>query len=256
MQLLHSNIIGEGLPLIILHGFLGMSDNWKTLGNSYAENGFQVHLIDQRNHGRSFHSNEFSYEVMADDLLYYMQHYNINTSHIIGHSMGGKTAMFFATSYPENVSKLLIADIAPKYYPVHHQTILEGLNAIDCNSVNNRSEAEEQLAKYIPELGVRQFLLKSLYRKTPSQFAFRFNLKVLTATIKSLGKALSSTAHYSGPTLFLKGGKSNYIAPEDETIIKYHFPKAAIATIENAGHWLHAENPEQFFKLSFDFLRA
>jgi pimeloyl-ACP methyl ester carboxylesterase len=121
---LYSKITGKGAPLCILHGFLGMSDNWKTLGNTYAEKGYEVHLIDQRNHGRSFHSEDFNYDLLSNDLLDYLGHHGIAKTHIIGHSMGGKTAMQFACSQPFYVEKLIVADIAPKYYPPHHQEIV------------------------------------------------------------------------------------------------------------------------------------
>ncbi len=131
MKILHANIQGTGTPLLILHGFLGMGDNWKTLGNDFSENGFEVHLIDQRNHGRSFHSDEMSYEAMAEDIKNYCDHHGIKSAVLLGHSMGGKTAMLFATKYPDYVSKLIVADIAPKFYPQHHQDILKGLSSLD-----------------------------------------------------------------------------------------------------------------------------
>ncbi|MGB6154053.1 MAG: alpha/beta fold hydrolase, partial [Pricia sp.] len=129
-KILHSKIEGIGTPLLILHGFLGMLDNWKTLGGQYAEAGFEVHLIDQRNHGQSFWSDDFNYDVLADDLKRYMEHHNIQSAAILGHSMGGKTAMQFACTHAELADKLLVADIGPKYYPPHHQPIIDGLTAL------------------------------------------------------------------------------------------------------------------------------
>ena len=254
MALLHSKIIGEGKPLLILHGFLGMSDNWKTLGNQYAENGFQVHLIDQRNHGRSFHTDEFNYHLLAEDLEYYCQYYTLENICIIGHSMGGKTAMFYAIKNQANVDKLLIADIAPSYYPVHHQVILDGLNTINFNEVSSRKEADLKLSRSIPETGIRQFLLKNLFWKDKDELAFRFNLQALTSNIENIGEALPLNSIYQGKTLFLKGEKSSYIKTENTPLIKQHFPQAEIDEISNAGHWLHAENPKEFFKKSISFL--
>ena len=254
MALLHSNIIGEGTPLLILHGLLGMSDNWKTLGKAYAEKGIQVHLIDQRNHGRSFHADEFDYSHMAQDVIAYCNHYQLNTVKIIGHSMGGKTAMNFATEHPDRVDKLLIADIAPKWYPIHHQTILNGLNAINFDSVNSRGMADQELAKHIPEIGVRQFLLKSLYWKDKDKLAFRFNLPSITKHIGNVGEALKNDVIFEKETLFLRGGNSDYVKDEDYPNIKKHFPKASLDKIENTGHWLHAENPKTFFEKSETFL--
>lgn len=255
MQILHSNIIGEGKPLVILHGFLGTSDNWKTLGKQYAENGFEVHMLDQRNHGKSFHSDEFSYELMVADLLEYCNHHQLSSIHLIGHSMGGKTAMLFAVSHPDKVEKLLIADIGPKYYAPHHQTILEGLNSINFENIQSRNDADQHLANYVSEFGTRQFLLKNIYRKTKTEFGFRCNLESLTTNYDEIGIALPTHSIFNKKTLFLRGDKSNYITAEDEQLIKTHFPLATIVSIENAGHWLHAENPKMFFDKSLSFLK-
>ncbi|WP_299797265.1 alpha/beta fold hydrolase [uncultured Maribacter sp.] len=252
-QILHSVILGEGKPLCILHGFLGMLDNWKTLGTLYAENGFCVHLIDQRNHGKSFHSPDFNYDILADDFLNYLDAHNIESTAIIGHSMGGKTAMQFACTYPEHVNKLLIADIAPKYYPPHHQEIINGLNAIDTTNLKSRKDADEQLKQHISNAGIRQFLLKNLYRNDDKKLCFKFNLKVLSEKMEEIGDNINSTDSFDGPTLFLRGDKSEYVTKNDVEVIHRHFPKATVETIDNAGHWLHAENPEQFFKKSLTF---
>ena len=150
MELLHSRILGEGRPIIILHGFLGMSDNWRSIGSRYAENGYEVHLVDQRNHGKSFWSDSFNYNLMADDLLAYAEHYGLDDIIVLGHSMGGKTAMQFATVHPERVDKLLIADIAPKYYPPHHQAIFNALASIPVESLQSRVQADEILSQAIP----------------------------------------------------------------------------------------------------------
>lgn len=256
MQLLHSQIFGTGKPLVILHGFLGMSDNWKTLGNKYAENDFEVHLIDQRNHGKSFQSNIFNYDALVEDLKNYMEHHQLKNAIVLGHSMGGKTAMQFACTYPEKVTKLLVADIAPKYYPPHHQPIINALNAIEVEKLSSRTDADEALTKYIKDFGTRQFLLKNLYWKEKGLLDFRFNLNVLSTKMEEVGENISSTATYEGPTLFLKGDKSEYITDEDSAEIKKHFPKAIVKTINKAGHWLHAENPKQFFDFSFTFMTS
>jgi len=158
VKLLHSQILGQGAPLLILHGFLGMSDNWKTLGNRFALN-YEVHLIDQRNHGRSFHDDEFNYEVLAEDLLNYVEYHKLYNINLLGHSMGGKTAMFFAVLYPEKVQSLLVADIGPRFYSAHHQDILDGLNAVDFTRQTSRSAVDKKLEEHVPEFGVRQFLL-------------------------------------------------------------------------------------------------
>ncbi len=253
---LYANIIGEGKPLIILHGFLGMGDNWKTLGREFASDGFEVHLIDQRNHGRSFHSDDFSYELMADDLKKYCDEKGLKNIHLIGHSMGGKVAMLFAVMYPDVIAKLIIADIGPKMYPQHHQQILEGLGALSKNeqAMISRSGADDFLGAYIKDLGTRMFLLKNLYWKQKGTLGLRMNLPVLVERIEEIGKELPEGAKYEKEVLFLRGEKSNYIADEDWDEIVSAFAKAQLKTIKNAGHWLHAENPKDFYKEVINFL--
>lgn len=253
-MLLHSNIIGEGKPLIILHGFLGMGDNWKTLAKRFSEQGYQVHLVDQRNHGRSFHCDTFNYEVMVEDLIKYCEHHSLGNIVLLGHSMGGKTAMQFAATYPVMVSKLIVADISPKFYPLHHQEILKALSALDFSIVKTRKVADEVLSKYIQNKGIRLFLAKNLFWKFQNELALRINLPVLIENIDEVGKALDEDCIFGGDTLFLDGKNSNYIEVSDEMLIHEHFPKAKIETITNAGHWLHAENPADFYKEVMNFL--
>jgi len=253
--MLYSKIEGQGKPLIILHGFMGMSDNWKTLGTQYAHEGFQVHLLDLRNHGRSFHSDIFNYEVMCQDVVDYCRENNLENIDCIGHSMGGKVAMLLATQIPNLVHKLIVADIGPKFYPQHHQTILEGLNAVDFSLKPSRSEVEVIISQFIPDFGTRQFLLKSLYWVEPGQLAFRFNLPVFNIQIEQIGTALPDNAIFEKPTLFIRGGNSSYILDSDFEEIKQHFPLAVINTINNVGHWLHAEKPQEFFERSINFLK-
>lgn len=254
-MLLHSNILGEGKPFVILHGFLGMSDNWKTMGQKFSENGFQVHLLDQRNHGHSFHSNEFNYEVLVKDLKIYCDTKNLNEIILLGHSMGGKTAMLFATKYPSMVSKLLVADISPRFYPVHHDGILNGLSALNFDVIKSRGEADDILSKYVSDFGTRQFLLKNLYWIEKGKLALRMNLDILKEEVSEIGEPLPSQARFEKETLFLKGDRSEYIGDEDESIIQNHFPNVQIITIANAGHWLHAENPEDFFDAVIKFIK-
>lgn len=254
MESLHSQILGKGKAFVILHGFLGMSDNWRTLGKQFSENGYEVHLLDQRNHGRSFHSKDFSYDVMVADLNEYCRQHHLENIILLGHSMGGKTAMQFATKYPEMVSKLIVADISPKEYPPHHQDILKALGMLDFSKINSREEAEAILADYIKQKGIRLFLLKNLFRKDSEHYGLRLNLPVLTEKIDEVGKALPKDAKYDGEVLFLSGEKSGYIEAMDELLIKKHFPKASLKTVANAGHWLHAENPQEFYRIVANFL--
>ncbi|PKH50501.1 alpha/beta hydrolase [Tenacibaculum sp. Bg11-29] len=255
MQILHSRIVGEGKPLLILHGYFGMGDNWKTHANSLAKDGFEVHLIDQRNHGRSFHSDEFDYELMVADLYDYIIHYQLEKVHLLGHSMGGKTVMLFATEYAELVDKLIVADISPRMYPPHHHDILKALNSVDFTIQNSRKLIDGKLSELISEVGIRQFLLKSVYRKTKDELAFRFNLKSLTENNDEVGEALPSFTVFEGNTLFLKGENSGYISVNEEPIIEAHFPNSTIKLITNAGHWLHAENPVSFYTEVIAFIK-
>jgi pimeloyl-ACP methyl ester carboxylesterase len=253
-MILHSNILGAGKPFVILHGFLGMGDNWKTLGNQFSDLGYQVHLVDQRNHGRSFHSQEFNYELLASDLKSYLEFHSIEKIILLGHSMGGKTAMTFATRYPEMVSHLMVADIAPRYYPVHHETILEGLSRLDFETINSRTEADEALSNYITNKGIRQFLLKNLYWVDKNQLGLRINLPILKKEVSEVGEALEAFAKFDGPVLFLKGDRSEYIQEADAALILRHFSKAEIVSIEKSGHWLHAENPKAFYTAVTSFI--
>ena len=252
--MLYSRIEGQGTPLLIIHGFLGMSNNWKSLGSLYAALGFQTHLLDLRNHGKSFHSEIFSYDAMAQDILDYCQENNLDKISIIGHSMGGKVAMLFATTYPERVDKLVVADIGSKQYAPHHQDIFAGLNAVDFSVKPSRTEVEETLYPFIPDFGTRQFLMKNLYWVTPNQLGFRFNLKVFNENTDVIGTALPDENTFFKPTMFIRGGNSRYILDTDLPEIKKHFPKFELVTIPNVGHWLHAENPKLFFEETSSFL--
>lgn len=252
---LFSNIIGTGKPLVILHGFLGMSDNWKTLGKKYSELGYEVHLVDQRNHGRSPHSDDFSYELLSADLLEYCQTHQLDKIDLLGHSMGGKTAMQFACIHPKKINHLIIADISPKYYAPHHQDILDSLLALDFTEIKSRKEAELELSNYIKDVGTKMFLLKNIYRKNTTQFGLRINLDILSKKVIEIGKPLEENGIFEGKTLFVKGEKSNYILETELDILKKHFPNYQLATVKNAGHWLHAENPVDFFNYTSDFLK-
>ncbi len=252
-KLLHSKVFGEGKPLVVLHGLFGMLDNWQGLAKQFGQF-FETHIIDQRNHGKSFHDSSHSYDLMCADLLAYLDHHKLDKVYIVGHSMGGKAAMLFACNYPDRVEKLVVVDIAPKYYAPHHQEILAGLHAVEKAGVQSRKQADELLASHFSQLGIRQFLLKNLYWKTKEELSFKFNLSALSDEILNVGEALAEDAIYKEPTLFIDGGNSNYILPEDIELIETHFPDAEVVTIDNAGHWVHAENPTDFFEEVSRFL--
>ncbi len=249
---LHYRKSGAGRPLIILHGLLGSSDNWFSLAKVFAES-FEVYLVDQRNHGQSPHSAEFNYPLMVNDLHLFIQEHNLHKPAIIGHSMGGKTAMNFAVKYPALLSQLVVVDIVPKAYPVHHDHILEGLNAIDLTTLSSRTEADTLLSKKVVEPDVRQFLLKNLYRTTEGKFAWRVNLAAIDAHIEEMGEGMQYAGTYAGPALFIKGARSNYYSQGDEHTIKSIFPKAEFVTLET-GHWVQAEKPAEFSATVLRFL--
>lgn len=245
---LYSAVQGEGKAFVFLHGFLGMGDNWKTLGNKFAEEGYEVHLLDMRNHGRSPHTDEMNYEAMAADVLGYCESKGLEEIILLGHSMGGKVAMHVANANPDLIWKLIIVDISPKYYAPHHQKILEGLSALQEKSFTSRGDAEDFLSEFIEDEGTRLFLLKNLYRKDKNILSLRLNLEALKNNIEDVGAPLPAGFKFDKPTLFIKGSKSNYITAEDEPLIELHFPSAQILEISNAGHWVHAENMPDFFK--------
>lgn len=238
--------MGQGQPLLIVHGLFGMSDNWQSLGKQFADF-YEVHLIDQRNHGRSPHSELFNYDVMLADLVEYIEGHKLNNVLLMGHSLGGKTVMELAVNHPTLVEKLVVVDIAPKAYSVHHDKIIAGLQSLNFSVLKSRGEAERTLAEHIADAGVRQFLLKSLYWVEKGRLAFRFNLDAIAAQIAEVGRPLAVDAVYDGPCLFVDGASSSYILDEDEDLILTHFPEGEIVTIADAGHWVHAEQPKRFF---------
>jgi pimeloyl-ACP methyl ester carboxylesterase len=251
---LHSNIIGEGQAFVILHGFLGMGDNWKTLGTKFSELGYEVHMIDQRNHGKSPHSDDFSYEIMAADLVDYCEQHQLKNIILLGHSMGGKTAMLAAAENPGLIEKLIVVDIAPKYYAPHHQQILDGLTALDEAQLSSRKEADKLLSEFISNKGIRLFLLKNLEREGQKKLILKLNLSALKENIENVGEALPQEKSYEGPVLFIRGANSDYITKEDESDIKNQFSKAQIVSIPDAGHWVHAENMDAFYDSVKNFL--
>lgn len=255
LQLMKLNYkrIGAGEPLVILHGLFGSLDNWMSIAKVLGEH-FEVFMVDQRNHGQSPHSPEFNYEVMADDLYAFIIQHNIVHPIILGHSMGGKTAMQFAMNYPTQLSKLIVADIAPKSYPVHHRQIIDSLYQLNFDQLKTRGEANKELIPFIPDESTRQFLLKNLYWVEKSKLAWRFNLPIIDQNIETIGEGLKNLNVFDKPTLFIRGERSNYILEADYNSIKEIFIQADIQTIKNSGHWVHAENPSEFLSVLSAFL--
>ncbi len=253
---------GQGPPLIIIHGLYGSSDNWVSIGRKLAEN-FEIYILDQRNHGRSPHSSDHNYLLLKEDLKEFMDTHSIEKAIIIGHSMGGKTAMFFAADYPERISHLIVADISPNSYQftnsnqlLAHSTIINAMHNIDFYGINGREDIDDILAKSIPEYRIRQFLLKNVKRTKDNEYSWSLNLKTLKTELKNIldGLDKNQTEITGFPVLFIKGGKSDYISAKDEKVINKIFPFADIETIPNAGHWLHSEQPELFLKKVKEFI--
>jgi pimeloyl-ACP methyl ester carboxylesterase len=244
--------IGEGEPLVILHGLFGSLDNWLTLAKKLGEN-FEVFLVDARNHGKSPHNEEFNYDVMADDLYEFLMQHNIIDPIILGHSMGGKTAMQFAMNYPTKLTKLIVADIAPKAYPVHHNSIIDGMKSLNFKVLKTRKEADLKLSEHIHDISTRQFILKNLYWVAPEKLAWRFNLNVIERDIEIIGEGLQNIHPFEKPTLFLRGVKSNYITEKDYQPIADIFTESSIKSMDS-GHWIHAEKPQEFLSILTAFL--
>lgn len=252
MKLLNYKVYGEGRPLIILHGFLGSLDNWSTLAKRFAEE-YQVILVDQRNHGKSFHSDEFSYDEMVDDLKFLIEELKLQNPILLGHSMGGKTVMQYSAYYPQKILGMIVADIGPKVYPVHHYRILEGLRAIDLSGLKSRQEADNFLSKYVDVASTRVFLLKNL-KRTSEGFGWKMNLPVLEGKIEEIGKTLNYHLPIEVETLFIRGGNSDYILDSDFDSIEEIYPNVQFETVQAASHWLHAEQPDDFYNKVMNFL--
>lgn len=244
--------IGQGKPLIILHGLMGSSDNWLTQSKLLADQ-YQVFMVDQRNHGRSAHNQAFDYKTLTEDLKNFIDNHSIVNPVIMGHSMGGKTAMNFAVRYPELLDRLVVVDIAPKAYPVHHDSIIEGLNAIPIETLQSRDEADKILSLYVPEMDVRQFLLKNLSRKPEGGFTWKINLPVIDNNLEKISEGMQYKGTYNGSTLFIRGSKSNYVKDEDRQTIKLLFPNSTLVTMDT-GHWVQAEKPQEFVEVVKNFL--
>lgn len=238
---------GKGTPLVILHGLFGSLDNWFSLSKAFADT-HHVFLVDQRNHGQSPHTESHTYAQMADDLYGFFQEHGLKDAVLMGHSMGGKTAMTFASEHPELLRKLIVVDMGVKQFGVRHDLIIRSMQALDLEHISSRSEAEEELKHLLDEEeSVIQFLLKNIYRKKhkdgSATYAWRFNLDVLADEIEEMGMAVRKGADM--PTLFLHGTRSDYVTEADKDRILNLFPNAMFRSL-NTGHWIHAQDPEGF----------
>ena len=251
-QLLNYQQLGSGKDIILIHGLFGRLENLNMVAKALSES-YRVTSVDVRNHGDSFHSELMDYPSMAKDIVVIMQHLAIESAIILGHSMGGKVAMELALTYPERVDKLIVADIAPVEYPPHHNQIIDGLKAIDLSSVKGRKDADKQLANYVDNLSVRQFLLGNLTSKN-GQFVFKCDIENIDKNYPNIMRTYQGSNTYSGPTLFIKGANSDYILPEHRAEIVRLFPQSRARVIQGAGHWLHAEKNIAFNRSVTSFL--
>ena len=251
--ILFHTVKGEGAAVILLHGLFGSSDNLSRVAIELEKN-YRVYRVDLRNHGASFHSKVMNYDAMVEDLNYFMKSLKINKAHIFGHSMGGKVAMLFSLYYPDNVDKLIVADIAPVTYPPHHTQILKALTSMPLEQIQSRKMAEEHLSMFIQEKGVRQFLLKSLNITNNEHPKWKFNLDTIVENYNNILSGIESTKMFSGKTLFIAGGASDYIKPEYKQQTVTLFPNTQLKIIPEASHWLHAEKPRIFIGICQRFL--
>lgn len=254
MQLSYQSY-GQGRPLVILHGLFGSATNWTSLGKALGAH-YRVLAVDQRNHGSSPHSAELSYSLLAEDLRGFVTEHELGPIYLLGHSMGGKTAMEFALREPATVERLIVVDIAPRAYPPHHDEILDALGSLDLSAYTSRSALDAALAECIDDLPTRQFLLTNATRDEQGQFRWKLNLPAIDRNYAQLTAAIPGGRSFDSPTLFVRGARSDYIQPQDEATIRALFPQATISTIEDAGHWIHAEAPAAFAALVRAFLPA
>ncbi len=253
MMQLHFKQLGQGEPLVLLHGLFGSADNWFGVAPKLAEK-FHVFAPDLRNHGHSPHHAEMDYPLMAADVERFFAAQKIECAHVIGHSMGGKVAMQFALDFPARVKKLVVVDMALRAYARTHDKIFAALLALDLNLFQTRQQIEESLAPEIPSLNLRRFLLKNLGRDEHGKFFWKMNLRSVAENYSRLGEVLSAQNQFDKPALFIRGGKSDYIGAKDENEIRRPFPAAQIQTIPEAAHWVHADQPTEFLRLVLDFL--
>ena len=241
----------KGKAVIILHGLFGMLDNWSTIGRKLGEH-FQVYTIDQRNHGKSPHNEVMNYKVMAEDLLHFIEDEKLESPHIIGHSMGGKTAMQFAIDYQNHLNKLVVVDIAPKAYEHGHQIIFDAFNGVNLSLIESRKEADEKMTPLLPDFGIRQFILKNLARDNKANYFWRPAVNIIERNYNNIVSSIEG--EFEGETLFIKGGKSDYIQENNWSEIQEQFPNSKLSVIANSGHWVHAEQPHEFFNEVLNFL--
>lgn len=252
---LNYKILGEGQPVLILHGLFGMLDNWLSFAKKLAESGYMAILIDQRDHGRSEHTTDFNYKLLAEDLYHFMEEHWIHSAHLIGHSMGGKTALQFVSDHTTEIKKLVVVDIGIKSYTGGHEKVFEALLSIDLSTTSDREAVENIISHYISDIGTIQFLMKNLTRHKDGHFEWKMNLPLLYANYKNILSSVTPDHVCHTETLFIKGQLSDYILDEDIEEIKTYFPNASFKEIASAGHWVHADKPVELFETIIDFIK-
>lgn len=248
---LHYQSLGQGHPLILLHGLFGSADNWGAIARYFAQY-YQVISVDLRNHGRSPHHASQSYVDMAEDLIKLCDLLNLDRIHLLGHSLGGKVGMQFATQFPNRMGKLIIVDMAMRAYADAHTHLIDAMLAVDLSSMQTRSDVEKALISTIDENMIRQFLLMNLV-KSDDRLAWRINLAALKANYPSLQQPVCASAQYDQPSLFIRGERSDYVSDNDIEQIKTRFTIAQFASLPTA-HWVHAEQPQAFIEVVAQFL--
>jgi esterase len=246
-------VVGEGHPLVILHGLLGSADNWRSMSRRLGAH-YKVFAIDLRNHGRSPHSDIFDYDVMTADLREFMEQQALRRIMLLGHSMGGKVAMQFAIDYSEQVDRLVIVDITPKPYELSQRYLLKALRSLDLTRYKSFADVDAALAANVSGDSLRQFLLKNLARDENGRLRWRIHLEAIYRNYDKLARGLAPVRTFDKPTLFIRGGRSNYIEDDDAALIRQMFPQAEISTLAEAGHWVHVDAPEEFFQTVLNFL--
>lgn len=246
-------VVGKGDPLIILHGLLGSADNWRSMSRRLSAY-YKVFAVDLRNHGRSPHSDIFNYDVMVADLRAFMEQQALRRIVLLGHSMGGKVAMNFAIEHSEQVDRLVIVDIAPKRYEPAKRYMLEALRSLDLTRYKSFADVDAALAAEVSGESLRQFLLKNLIRDQNGRLRWKVNLEGIYGNYDKLSRGLAPERTFDKPTLFIRGGRSNYIEDDDTPLIRQIFPQADIETLPEAGHWVHVDSPEEFFQTVLNFL--
>ena len=242
-----------GVPLVILHGLYGNQGNWSVHAGQLADR-YALYAFDARNHGQSPWADSMTLEEMAADVADTMSGLGLSSVHLLGHSMGGKTAMLLALQQPQRVRSLVVVDIAPVAYAKSNDAVLQAMAALDLAALRSRAEAENQLAQHIERKAVRDFLLANLQRAPTGNFQWRINLPVIQQYFAEVTGWPEHGLVYEGPALFIRGDLSDYILPEHYASISQQFPRAALKTVANAGHWVHSEKPEALQRLVRNFL--